>query len=70
MKVISTFCLLAVAPAAMAHTGDHTALTSSLTHAFSSADHLLAATAVLGAVGAAFALTAKFNTRCAARRAK
>lgn len=70
MKVITTISLMAVAPTAMAHTGDHSALTSSLAHAFGSPEHLIAAVAVIGAVAAVVALTARFNAKFAARRAK
>lgn len=70
MKVITTLTLLVASPAVMAHTGDHSALVSSLAHAFGSAQHMGAALAVMGAVAGVIVLTAKLNTKHAARRVK
>lgn len=70
MKVITSLALLVASPAVLAHTGDHSALVSSLAHAFSSAQHMGAALVVTAAVAGVIALTAKFNTKLAARRAK
>jgi len=70
MKVIYTILAGSIAPSVYAHTGDHSALTSSLTHAFSSFEHLAAALCVLGAVAGLVALGIKMSAKLKVSRAK
>lgn len=70
MKVTTTLSLLALSPAAMAHSGDHSATVSALAHAFGSVDHLAAALAVMASVAAVIAVAGKVKTKLALRRAK
>lgn len=70
MKAITTLPLLAVSPAALAHTGDHSATASALAHAFGSVDHLAAALAVMAGVAVVIAVAGKVKAKLALRRAK
>ena len=70
MKVTTALSLLALSPAALAHTGDHSATVSALAHAFGSADHLAAALAVMAGVAAVIAVAGKVKAKIALRRAK
>ena len=70
MKAITTLSLLALSPAALAHTGDHSATVSALAHAFGSADHLAAALAVMASVAAVITVAGKVKAKLALRRAK
>mgnify|MGYP000285755446 FL=1 len=70
MKAITTLSLLTLSPAAMAHTGDHSATVSALAHAFGSVEHLAAALAVMACVTAVIAVAGKVKTKLVLRRAK
>jgi len=70
MKAITTLSLLALSPAVLAHTGDHSATVSALAHAFGSVDHLPAALAVMASVAAVIAVASKVKTKRALHRAK
>jgi len=73
MKSTCTLIAVAASPAALAHTGDHSAVASALAHAFGSADHFGAALVVMVGVAGAIALTSKFKQprkKLAARHAE
>ena len=74
MKVIYTIIALGSSSAALAHTGDHSAVGSAIAHSFASSDHL--APAMIFAAGfaaltaIAFRIGSTLKARRAARRAK
>ena len=73
MKFTCTLIAVAASPAALAHTGDHSAVASALAHAFGSVDHFGAALVVMVGVAGAIALTSKFKQprkKLAARHAE
>lgn len=70
MKVIYKILAGSFVPSVYAHTGDHSALTSSLAHAFSSLEHLAAAFCVLGVVAGLVVLGTKMSAKLKVSRAK
>lgn len=70
MKVITAIISLSATTSALAHTGDHSGVSSALAHTFGSLQHLAAAVAVMASVAGVIALSGKLNAKLASYRAK